>query len=272
MDMIEDYDEITDPRWRNALTYGIILAIINAASSLLVGWTISASPGASLLGQESPTAALTSDGLGCVSFLIQLGLLFAAGMMTARISGSVGGASWTGMVAGLIGGFFGSFATLFIFYLLIMPSIRIPAGVNITTDELQSAILLDLIIVAVFSIVIDGGVGAGVAALGGLVGRAGYDADVAEDEKQYNTYHGPRRTAPPEAYTPYTGSYSYSTNAPLHSGAPAPSQYPPDSGYPAYTERAAQYESQFPQFSPQRDSSDDQLSFPPSPASPPPGQ
>src|SRR5215467_8462320 len=88
-----------NPALRNGLIFGLILAAISLASSviqLVTGVTLN-----SATGGAAPSALSL---LGCLVFIVALALFFVAGMNTARANGRVGSAAIAGLLTGLFGG------------------------------------------------------------------------------------------------------------------------------------------------------------------------
>jgi hypothetical protein len=219
--VLEEEPPITDPRLRNGLIFGGILAAIGILSSL-AGWRVGEYTVTYTNGSLQSSASAAATALGCVIFLVRVGILFVAGMMTAKVSGSARGASATGLIAGLVGSFFSGVVSLILIYALWSPSIPIPAGSGITQEEVQSVVLAGGAIASLVGLVIDGGIGAGVAALGGLVGRAAYEPDdplEAEPEPEYSGAVG-------DMYAGLAAQYP-APGAPRYVPQYAPDQLPP---------------------------------------------
>lgn len=144
---------------RFGIIIGIVSAVLGAADSILA--VIDRSTGYSVPGL--PLA-------GCVIFLALLVLWFEGGDVAARQAGRVS----VGAVAGAIAGFLGG----------------IGVGFGSPVAEIQNGKLLSpaafgVIVGIVFTILVAGllflGVGAGVGALGGLLGKSRYDHAKARD-------------------------------------------------------------------------------------------
>jgi hypothetical protein len=142
------------PWLRNALTFGVISGVV----TLLLNWLGNATAGGAACQRSSP--------LGLVAFLAFLVLMGAAGYMTTRAGDTVGMAAVAGLVAALI-----SAVGTVIAIAIVVGSIS-PECLNNTTNISSSTILSAAGIAAGIIISLFGlGVGAGLAAIGGLIGR-----------------------------------------------------------------------------------------------------
>lgn len=164
---------------------GIIAAV--AASTLVAG------------------AALLLD---AVFVLIVFALYFAAGIFAARQTGSVGAATLAGLVAGIFSAILREIAAIFLTLNRPLPALS-TTGTGLDPSTTQSLIVVFAIIGAVLVLLLFAGLGAGVAALGGLVGR-------------------PRSSG---AY-PYPYPMMYPGTQPM-AGMPGSQGFPPP-GYPTY--------------------------------------
>lgn len=140
---------------RNAVTFGIAAAVI----TLLLNWIGNATAAADACRRSSP--------LGFLAFLVFLGLMGAAGFMTARAGGTIGAATMAGLVGALI-----SAVGTIIALAIIVGSIN-PSCVSSNNTGVSSQTLLTAggIAAGIFLSVIGLGIGAGAGAIGGLMGR-----------------------------------------------------------------------------------------------------
>ena len=204
--------------WRNGIIFGVIIAVLGLANTF-ISWSL----GAYNISYDSATGVPTTGSgpgtslLGCGIFLAELALIFIAGMLTARATGSVGGASLTGLVAGLFGAVISGVVGAIVIITLVAPQIQIPADSGISQSQIQTILIGVAIGGAVLAVLIDGGVGAGVAALGGLVGRSSYEKANPAQPYQQSFYHGAPAGAQPYPGQPYP-QYP----------APPPMAMPPD--------------------------------------------
>lgn len=210
--------------FRNGLIFGGIIAAI-ALANVFISWQLGAYNVFSQVGSgaTTPTVNGTTTLLGCAIYLVDLALLFVAGMLTARKTGSVGAASLTGLVAGIIGALIGSGIALVLIMTVIAPQIHVPADSSISQSQMQAIIIGGAIFGVVIALIVDGGFGAGIGALGGLVGRNTYQQ--ANPPQPYQQSFYPGAVGQPGAYPP----------PPPYAGPqyPAAPQYPSQADYPA---------------------------------------
>ncbi len=143
------------PWLRNALTFGIISAVV----TLVLG----------VLGNATATgdACHRSSPLGLLGFLVFLILMGADGYMTTRAGETVGMASVSGLVAALIS----AVGTIIVFAIVVgslSSSCLSNNNTGLSSDTLKTA--GGIVAGIVFSL-LGLGVGAGLAAIGGLIGR-----------------------------------------------------------------------------------------------------
>jgi hypothetical protein len=202
-------------RW--GLTFGLIMALLGSASS--VGTRLL--DGSLIDGQTTPEQLLPTAGvallIGCGLDLLYLAFFFVAGIMTARQVGSVGAASLAGLLAGGVGALVNSAVsvTLLFVFPTTLSSLGGASALNSdTSDSFMVGVVIGAVIGAIFGLLIWGGLGAGLAALGGLIGQSQFRA--AHPELAQPAYY---------AYAPYPG----------YPPAPPVGAYPPPPGaYPAY--------------------------------------
>jgi hypothetical protein len=141
---------------RNALTFGVASAVATLLLNVVGNATATGDP----CRRGSP--------LGFLGFLIFLGLMGAAGFMTARAGGTIGMATMAGLVGALI-----SAVGTVIGFAIIVSSINASQCVvnNNTGVSSQTLLTTGGIVAAVILSVIGLGFGAGAGAIGGLIGR-----------------------------------------------------------------------------------------------------
>lgn len=139
---------------RNALMFGIISAVVTLVVGLLGNAT------------ASGDACHRSSPLGLLGFLVFLVLMGATGYMTTRAGETVGMASVAGLIAALI-----SAVGTVISVAIIVGSISASCFNNTTGVSSQTLLTTAGIVGGIILSVIGLGVGAGVAAIGGLIGR-----------------------------------------------------------------------------------------------------
>ncbi len=220
--------------FRNGIIFGAIIAAI-ALANVFINWQLGSYNILAQAGTGTPTTTLNGGTtlLGCAVYLVDLGLLFVAGILTARKTGSVGAASLTGLVAGLIGALVGSGIALVLIMTVIAPQIQVPADSPISQNQLQTIIIGGAVLGIVIALIVDGGFGAGIGALGGLVGRNTYQQ--ANPPQPYQQSFYPGAMGQPGAYPPpppYTGP-QYPPQPYAGPQYPAAPQYPAQTDYPA---------------------------------------
>jgi hypothetical protein len=184
----------------------VALALANDAVSYFAGtFRVPA------LGRSSPVTLLASCGV----FIVELGLYFAAGWLTARETGTIG----SGLVGGIITALFGELVAGAL-GLVILFAFELPALSDssvFSSGQEQNILIGGAVVGIILGLILGVGLGAGLGALGALLGRA-----------QFLQAHPEARPAV-MAYpvVPAPGSY------PLPGGFPPPGAYPPPAGaYP----------------------------------------
>ncbi|HLJ80467.1 MAG TPA: hypothetical protein VKT52_03200 [Ktedonobacterales bacterium] len=225
-----------NPVWRYGLIFGGIIAVLDIISSV-----ISAANGSdtAAFSTTSGQASLGNGiiGLGCLFFLVSLALYFVAGMLASGQTGRVGTGSLAGLVAGAVGGIVGLVAGIIAIVTIptsafqsIANQTQTSGGTTLTAQQVQSAVVVIGIVGAVIGLLIAIGLGSGIGALGGLVGRG------RAPRPQYSEamYQGMGQGYPPApGYPPQP-----------QGGYPPPGQYPPPPGqYPqqGYPQQPGQY-------------------------------
>ncbi|HVS08071.1 MAG TPA: hypothetical protein VHK65_18140 [Candidatus Dormibacteraeota bacterium] len=144
------------PWVRYALTFGAVSAVI----TLLFNWLGNVTGGGDACHRSSP--------LGLLAFLVFLALMGAAGFMTTRSGATIGMATMSGLIGGLI-----SAIGTVIALVIIFSSFNAAGCVvnNNTGVSSQTIVTAGGIVAGIFLSVIGLGVGAGAGAIGGLIGR-----------------------------------------------------------------------------------------------------
>lgn len=141
---------------RNAVTYGVASAVV----TLALNWIGNATAGGDPCRRSSP--------LGFLAFIVFLGLMGAAGFMTARAGGTIG----TATLAGLVGALISAVGTI-IAVVIIFSSIDANQCLQNNNTGVSSQTLLTAggIVAGIVLSLIGLCVGAGAGAIGGLIGR-----------------------------------------------------------------------------------------------------
>jgi hypothetical protein len=169
-------------------------------------------------------------GLGCLFALISIVLLGAAGWMAARATGRTGSGAIAGLLAGLVGS--AILAITLIVLVLVLPqsdftSVVTSQGRHLAPAEARRVVTIAIIFFDAILVLVVVGLGAGLGALGGLIGKGQYNGPVNAYPQSY--YQGPPQGfAPPPAGYPPTGYPSQGNYPPPG----APGNYPPPGSYP----------------------------------------
>lgn len=214
-------------RW--GIIFGVIIGVIGIISSVILraafGGVLSSGSQQDIVNASGGILALT-----CVPCLLYLVLLFVSGIFPARETGNVGQGAIGGLIAGVVGEIISGVVGLIID--AISPLHISPAangGSAISTAGFGAAAGIVGIIVG---IIILGALGAGLGALGGLIGKGQYRGPTAA--YQDSMYQGMGQ--PPQGYPPQPGYPQYPQQPqgyppqqpPENPGAyPPPPQYPP---------------------------------------------
>ncbi len=164
-------------------------------------------------------------------FFVALALYLLAGVFAARETGGVGSGSIAGLIAGAIAGVIGAAITIGVY----------ASGLNPTTSSLttpadpsaSTVLLIFAIMSSVVGIALDIGFGAGMGALGGLIGKSAYEKGRPAPAAMPGMYVPPWVYAPGAYPPPYWAPSPYPPYAPYpQAGAQWPGEYPPPMGYP----------------------------------------
>jgi hypothetical protein len=161
-------------RW--GLTCGLIMALLGAAGTVGEGLL----PGSFITGPTTPGQALSAAEIAllasCGGYLLYLALVFAAGVMTARQTGSVG----SGALAGLLAGGVSALVTGAVAVILALVFRHTPFSLGATSARHASdtfiVSVISALISAIAGLLIWSGLGAGLGALGALVGQRQFRA------------------------------------------------------------------------------------------------
>lgn len=207
-----------------AMKWGLIFGIVIGALSLINVLLRFATLGTRSLATGSPFFG----GFGCLFLLIGLALLFISGILAARESGRVGTGAIAGLIAGLIGGVVSAIVTIVAvlsvpFSYFVEAAHRGARGSALTPGQIHNIAQIALVVIIIAEIVaigVEGGIGAGLGALGGLIGKG--QRGEAPPGMQPPPYQTPYGTPPPPytnpAYPPQATNPEYPTQ---------PSRYPP---------------------------------------------
>lgn len=185
------------------------------------GFIIGGSAGALGIAAAVATLALTAgasllfDGI-CV--LVVLALFFVGGLLVARQTASLGAATLSGVVAGIFSAILRDIATLFVAFSRPLPMLT---ATGISDSSYHALFVIGAVIGAFIVLLIFGGLGAGLAVLGGLAGRPRYTTPYPVMYPGAPVYMPPGYSAPTYPATMYPAP-----------GYPLPQGYGPPPGYP----------------------------------------
>jgi hypothetical protein len=226
---------------RSALIFGLIVAALRGlqqGAGIFIALSAadqSTDPGT--VDGQLPTLLLLVGLAGIILFFVNLGLYLLAGMFAARQTGSVGSGSVAGMLAGALAGVVGAAITIGTYATgLQLPGLT--GSTPIPPEQYQFFIIV-VAVGAVMGVAFDIGYGAGLGALGGLIGRSSYERTHPIPPPMPGIYAPPWVYAPgayptpgygaPSPYSPYM-PYS-ATQPPQLPNEPWPAAYPPPLGY-----------------------------------------
>ena len=194
------------------------------------GFIVGGSAGALGIATAVATLALTTGAtllLDGIVVLLVLALYFAGGLLVARQTGSVGAATLSGVVAGIFSAILREIAAVFVTLSRPLPTL--------TTTGVDEGTLraVAIIISVVFILLLFGGLGAGMAALGGIVGRRrSFTPSYPVPYPGMPGYPMPQGYGPPPGY-PMPQGYAPPPGYPMPQGYGPPPGYAPLPGYPA---------------------------------------
>jgi hypothetical protein len=213
-------------RW--GLIIGIILAVVND-SIYVISSLVSAH---SLSGISSTSSSIVSAasgvslGLSCLAFLLGLAAYFVSGILASRQTALVRTGVFAGMWTGGVYGVIDLVVKLIVIFTITLPAeqaiLSNASAVTAPSQFIAIGAILEVIVALLLAV----GVGAGLGALGGLIGRS-----------------NARKRMPQQVYAeqmyqpPIGGPYApYPQNAPAPFAPPYgdPAQGAPNAGYPNY--------------------------------------
>lgn len=236
--------------FRNGLIFGAVLGLFGVGNTL-IQWITGSYQLAGRSTENFSSVSLNNTGgssiLGCLVFLAMLALTFIAGALTARGTGQVGSGTLAGLLAGVFGGLIGGIASVLVMAFLIAPGLEIPAGASWTPPQARGFAIVITAGVSFLVLLAEMGFGAGMGALGGLVGSSGKRKPLPLPPTLSTSGYpgmpmqpGPAPQAGPyptnPAYPAYPGSplYQPQPDNPASPPQPGASPYPPQPGNPPY--------------------------------------
>lgn len=193
------------PAVRYGLIFGGLLALISIANTVFQQVT-----GLNRISVTTvngvPTANTSVVGpaflLGCVGFLLTLGLTFLAGMIAAKQTGKTGTGAIAGLIAGLVGAVVGGIVGVVTALSRINEITQTTAAQTsvLSPGTVQAIVIGGAIFGFIFALALNAGIGAGMGALGGLVGKERSPLAPSPVPVGYPSYPG---------YPPYPGYPGY---------------------------------------------------------------
>ena len=216
-----------------AFRYGLILGLIQTVLALITALVTA-------LTDPLGTSAGLSFGLGVLIFITSLVAYFIAGTLAAKQTGKVStgtiGGLWTGVVYGILGCIITSTTFLAIRYPKLVDhynTVGYPASA--TASAFKIGLVAAGVGLPVFGLFVAIGVGAGIGALGGLLGRSQFRKNTPQQPYPNQPYQG--QPYPPQPYPnqPYQGQsypgqpYPYTQSHPGQQANPSeqPATPPP---------------------------------------------
>jgi hypothetical protein len=199
--------------FRYGLIFGLIQAAIAIVVSLLSKFVLSSNTGVTLV-------------LNGIVFLIGLTAYFIAGMLASRQTGKVSTGTISGLWTGVFSGILGCIVNVVLFLSITYPTLidhynKVGYPSNVSQSAFKVGAIAGGVGIYILGFIFAIGVGAGIGALGGLLGRS-----------------QARKNAPPQPYPgqPYPGQ--------PYPGQPYPGQPYPPQPYPNQASQGQSYPGQ----------------------------
>jgi hypothetical protein len=154
---------------RTGLLYGAIIAVLGAISS-----GVSYATGDYAAGLAGKNGTGISTALGAVVFILSIVLLIVAGRAAASATGKVGSGAVSGLSAGAIAAVVGGVISSVLIFITPITEVPASAASRLTLDQYATGLRIATVATSVVAILVYAGVGAGIGALGGLMGRGAY--------------------------------------------------------------------------------------------------
>jgi uncharacterized membrane protein len=161
--------------WKQGLIFGLGLAVINIIFTVIGDFAHLG--GAGFL-------------ITILAFLVDLAAYGFAGFQASKQTGRAGTGSLAGLFTGLIASIIGAVVSIVLFFTVLMDSAvqaaqKASTSSNVSADTMKNIVIGGYIGIAVFGVLIALGIGAGVGALGGLVGRGRANIQPVEYQQPY---------------------------------------------------------------------------------------
>ncbi len=183
--------------FRYGLIFGLIQAAIAIVVSLLSKFVLSSNTGAMLV-------------LNVIVFLTGLAAYFIAGMLASRQTGKVSTGTISGLWTGVFSGILGCIVNIVLFLSITYPTLidhynKVGYPSNVSQSAFQVGAIAGGVGIYILGFIFAIGVGAGIGALGGLLGRS--QARKNAPPQPYPAQPYPGQPYPPQPYPaqPYPG-------------------------------------------------------------------
>src|SRR5947209_4293472 len=147
-----------NPAVRIGLIFGGILAALSLAHALFL-WATGGYDARVITANGSTTVVTDQVGasilLGCVLFLVLLGITFIAGIRAAQQNGKVGSGALAGLIAGGLNALLGSIIGIIVTVTTVAPNLQAPADSALTQGELQAILIGTVIVAALIGLLFD---------------------------------------------------------------------------------------------------------------------
>ena len=230
-------------RW--GLIFGVILALVNDGIYLITSLISAHSLSTTTTSSVASTALGLSLGLSCLIFLIGLAAYFVAGILAARQTGLVRTGVFAGMWTGGVYGIVDLIVRLIVVFAITLPAEQ--ALLTTSTATTRQFLVVGGIIEVVIAFLLAIGVGAGMGALGGLIGRSNARKRMPQQvytEQMYQAYPGqpvqPMNPMNGPFQPPVGGPYPPYPQAPFNAPFSDPGQPSARPTYPAQSDYASQ--------------------------------
>jgi hypothetical protein len=210
---------------RNSLIFGAILGVLGVGNTL-IQWITGAYHLVGTSANGFSSVSLNDSGasslLGCLVFFAMLVLTFVAGMLAARGSGRVRSGALSGLLTGIVGGLISGIGGIVVMAVVVAPGLEVPSDVSMTPTQVETLVIGVVVAVSILVFLVETGFGAGMGALGGLIGANSYRKAVV---------------SVPASFTPgfpdhphYPGMLAQPGSSPQALNYPNPPQYPQQQG------------------------------------------
>lgn len=215
-----------NPAVRYGLIFGGIIAVLSVLNAVL-------SPSDRFDTTGSPGAV--GGGLGCLFALASIALLVAPGWLTARATGRTGSGAVSGLIAGLIGSLVFAVALIILVQTLSAADyadIAKSSQQQLTPDQARRVVTIAIVFASVVIVLFAVGVGAGLGAIGGLIGKSQFNGPANPYQQSFYQGQPPAYPGQQPMYPGQPPTYPGQPGQQPGYPPPPPPGYPQTSGYP----------------------------------------